>query len=228
MRQPYTAFVMKVILFGATGMIGEGALIECLDDPQVEKVLVVTRRSTGRTHDKLVELIHEDFTDYSGVEDQLTGYDACLFCLGVSSAGMSEEKYRHITHDFAVAAGETLARLNPEMRMCFISGAGTDIEGRQMWARVKAEAEQAMLALPFKSAHMFRPAAIEPLKGVTSRVTSYRIMYALVGWSLPFWRKVSPGFVTTTEILGRALIRVGRDGHELRILENGDINVVGA
>lgn len=218
---------MKIVLFGATGMIGAGALIECLEDPEVEEVLAVVRRPTGRTHKKLVELVHEDFLDYSSVEDELTGYDACLYCLGISAGGMSEDKYRRITYDFTVAAGETLVRLNPQMRMCFISGAGTNEGSRQMWARVKAEAENAMLALPWKSAHMFRPAGIEPRKGVKSGVKSYRIMYALIGWALPLLRKLMPSMVTTTEILGRALIRVGRDGHAEPILEGLDINEVG-
>jgi uncharacterized protein YbjT (DUF2867 family) len=219
---------VKVVLYGATGMIGAGALLECLDDPGVERVLAIVRRPTGRQHAKLVELVHDDFLDYSAVEDQLTGYDACLFCLGVSAGGMKEVDYRRITVDFAVAAGETLSRLNPTMRMCFISGAGTRPESRQMWARVKAEAEQAMLALPWRSAHMFRPAMIQPMRGVKSGVTSYRIMYSALGWSLPLARRVAPRVVTTTEILGRALIRVGRDGHAQAILENGEINRVGA
>ncbi|MEM7157067.1 MAG: NAD(P)H-binding protein [Myxococcota bacterium] len=218
---------MKIVLFGATGMIGAGALIECLEDPEVDEVLAIVRRPTGRTHDKLVELVHDDFLDYSSVEDQLRGYDACLYCLGVSAGGMSEDEYRRITLDFTVAAGEALVRLNPQMRMCFISGAGTTEQSRQMWARVKAEAENAMLALPWKSAHMFRPAGIEPRKGVKSGVTSYRVMYALIGWSLPLLRKVMPSMVTTTEILGQALIRVARDGHAKPILEGLDINEVG-
>ncbi len=218
---------MKVILFGATGMIGAGTLIECLDDPAVDQVLALVRRPTGRIHKKLTELIHDDFLEYSTIEDRLTGYDACLYCLGISAAGMSEQKYRRITVDFAVAAGQTLVRLNPDMRMCFISGAGTNIKSRQMWARVKAEAENAVLALPWKSAHMFRPGIIQPLKGVKSGVMSYRIMYALMGWSLPLWRKVAPGAVTTTEILGRALIRAGRDGHDKSILGSADINALG-
>ncbi len=215
---------MKIILFGATGMIGSGALIECLDNPGVERVLAVLRRPTGRTHDKLDELIVEDFSDYAAVEADLTGYDACLFCLGVSAAGMSEAKYRRITYDFAVAAGEVLVRLNPGMRMCFVSGAGTDLQSRQMWARVKAEAEAALLAMPWASAHMFRPGIIQPVKGVRSGVTSYRIMYAVIGWALPLLRAVAPNAATTTALLGRALISVGREGHPKSILEGADIN----
>lgn len=218
---------MKIVLFGATGMVGAGTLLECFDDPQVEQVVAIVRRPTGRTHEKFVEIIHDDFMDYSAIEDRLRGYDACLFCLGIPSSGLNEQQYREVTRDIAVAAGETLVRLNPQMRMCFVSGAGTNETGRQMWARVKAEAENAMLALPWKSAHMFRPAGIEPRRGVKSGVTSYRVMYAMIGWTLPALRKVAPGLVTTTEILGRALIRVGRDGHAKAILESADINEAG-
>ena len=215
---------MRVILFGATGMIGSGALIECLEDPGVEAVLAIVRRPTGRSHDKLTELIHSDFADYSGVEDELRDYDACLFCLGISAAGMSEADYRRITYDYSVAAGEVLSRLNPAMRLCFISGAGTNMSSRQMWARVKGEAEAAMLGLPWRSAHMFRPGGIAPKKGVVSGVRSYRIFYALFGWALPLIQRVAPNAITDTVKLGRALIRVGREGHPKSYLETPDIN----
>jgi uncharacterized protein YbjT (DUF2867 family) len=219
---------MKVIIFGATGMIGQGALIECLDDESIEKVLAVVRRPTGRVDSKLVELVLHDFLDYSAVEEQLKGFDACLFCLGISALGMSEEDYRRITYDFAVAAGEVLLRLNPGMRMCFVSGAGTNLNGRQMWARVKAEAEQALLAMPWRSAHMFRPAGIMPRKGVVSGVRSYRILYTLLGWTYPVLKALTPNQVTTSDHLGRAMILVARDGHPLEILEGRDINSVGS
>jgi uncharacterized protein YbjT (DUF2867 family) len=218
---------MRVIIFGATGMIGEGALIECLEDDSIETVLVVVRRPTGRAHPKLVELIHHDFLDYSGVAGRLVGYDACLFCLGISSLGVSEEDYRRVTCGFAIAAGEVLLGLNPGMRMCFVSGAGTDPNGRQMWARVKAEAEQALLAMPWKSAHVFRPALVIPRKGVVSRVRAYRIMYGLMAWAHPVLKALMPNQVTTSDHLGQAMIRVGRDGHPLDVLEGKDINAVG-
>lgn len=215
---------MKVILFGATGMIGEGALIECLEDDSVEKVLAVVRRPTGHNHPKLTELIHRDFLDYSPVEEQLAGYDACLYCLGISSFGVSEQDYRRVTYDFTVAAGEVLLRHNPRMRVCFVSGAGTDASSRQMWARVKAEAEQALLAMPWRSAHMFRPAGILPQKGVVSGVRSYRILYAVLGWVYPVLKALMPNQITTSVQLGRAMIRVARDGHSLAVLEGADIN----
>lgn len=217
---------MKVILFGATGMIGAGALIESLEDETVTEVLAVGRRPTGREHPKLRELVHDDFLDWSAVEPQLAGYDACLFCLGISSGGMSEAKYRRITYDISVATAEALLRQNPDMRLCFISGAGTDPSSSTMWARVKGEAEQAMLALPWRSAHMFRPAVIMPRKGVRSGVTSYRVMYALLGWTYPFFRVLTPNMVTTTVLLGRALLRVAREGHDGAILEGAAINAL--
>lgn len=217
---------VKIILFGATGMIGEGALIECLEDDTVEAVLVVARRTTGRQHPKLTELLVKDFLDWSAVQGQLAGYDACLYCLGISAMGMSDEDYRRITFDFAVAAGKALLEQNPSMRMCFISGAGTDLESRQMWARVKAETEQALLAMPWRSAHMFRPAGIFPRKGVVAGVRLYRVIYAMLGWAYPLLRLVMPSQLTTTDQLGRALLTVARDGHPASILEGKDINAV--
>jgi len=219
---------MKVILFGATGMIGEGALIECLEDDAVDAVLAVVRRPSGREHPKLTELIHQDFLDYSGAEAQLTGYDACLYCLGISAGGMSESDYRRITYDFTVAAADTLLRLNPSMRMCFISGAGTDVSSRQMWARVKGEAEQYLLAQPWGAVHMFRPAGILPQKGVVSGVRSYRVMYKLLGWAFPLFKALAPNQLCTSVELGRALIHVALAGHPEPILEGADINAAGA
>lgn len=224
---------MKVLLFGATGMIGEGALIECLEDEGVSEVLALVRRPTRHAgHPELTELIHKDYLDYSAIEEQLSGYDACLFCLGISSAGMSEEDYRRITYDFSLAAGRTLTRLNPEMSLCFISGAGTDLGSRSMWARVKAEAERDMAALPWKASWMLRPAGIVPEKGVVSGVASYRFFYRFFyrwfGWTLPLFKLLAPDQLTTSVILGRALVRAARDGYDKPILEGRDINLLGA
>ena len=173
---------MRVILFGATGMVGQAALRECLFDAGVERVLTVGRSVTGQKHEKLRELVHPDLTDYSRVSGELTGYDACFFCLGISSAGMSEADYRRVTVDIAVAAGRALVAANPGMTFVFVSGAGTDSTGksRTMWARVKGEAENAILALPFKGAYAFRPGFIRPLHGITSRTRSYRVLYAIM------------------------------------------------
>lgn len=217
---------MRVVLTGATGMIGKGALIECLEDERITQVLSISRKPSGLSDPKLTELLHSDFGDLSAVQDQLGGYEACLYCLGISSAGFSEADYRRITYDFTVEVARALLAENPEMRMCFISGSGTDAGSRTMWARVKGEAEHALLAMPFKSAHMFRPAGIEPKKGVVSGVASYRFFYRYFGWSLSVFRLLTPNMLTDTVQLGKALIQVGLEGHPKQILEGKDINAV--
>jgi uncharacterized protein YbjT (DUF2867 family) len=219
---------MKVILFGATGMVGQGALREALADPEVERVLAVGRSPTGQQHEKLAELVHKGLLDYTAVEAALTGYDACLFCLGVTSSGMTEEAYTRITHDIAVAAGPTLARLNPGMTFVFVSGAGADSTGksRTMWARVKGKAENALLKLPFKAVYVFRPAGIQPLDGITSRTRSYRIALAQTGWLFPVLRLLMPNQITTTRILGRAMLKAAKTGAPKTVLESGDINAL--
>ncbi|MGE5277334.1 MAG: epimerase [Acidobacteriota bacterium] len=216
---------MKVVLFGATGMIGQGVLRECLLDAEVEQVLAIGRRPTGARHPKLREIVHEDFFDFSGIEGELSGFDACLFCLGVSSAGMSEQTYRRATYDITMAAAGTLAKLNPGLTFLYISGAGTDgtERGRVMWARVKGATENALLRLPFKAAYMFRPAYIQPLHGIRSSTGWTRALYAVMGPLYPVWKKLFPGHVTTTEELARAMIRVAGHGAEKRILESRDI-----
>src|SRR5258706_2261740 len=173
---------MKVILFGATGMIGQGVLRECLVDPGVERVLTIGRSATGRKDDKLAELVVPDLMDLSGVAEKLAGHDACLFCLGVSSSGMTEEAYRRVTLELPLAAARLLSGLNPGMTFIYISGAGTDSteKGRSMWARVKGEAENALLKLPFKGVYMFRPGVIQPLHGTRSRTRMYRILYTVM------------------------------------------------
>ena len=159
---------MKVILFGATGMVGQGVLRECLRDASVESVLAVGRSPTGQRHAKLRELMHDNFMDFSAIESQLAGYDACFFCLGVTSVGMSEERYRHLTYDITMAAAKTLSKLNPGMVFIYVTGRGTDSteHGSLMWARIKGKTENDLLKLPFKAAHMFRPAGIQPLHGI--------------------------------------------------------------
>ncbi|MDY7227223.1 NAD-dependent epimerase/dehydratase family protein [Hyalangium rubrum] len=217
---------MKVILFGATGMVGQGALRECLLDPDVEQVLTVGRSATGQQHAKLRELVHKDLSNFSGVEEALTGYDTCFFCLGVSSAGMSEEDYRRVTYGMALAAAETLVRLNPGMTFIFISGMGADSTGRSrtMWARVKGETENALLQLPFKAAYMFRPAYIQPLHGINSRTKLYRVLFVAAAPLYPVWKRLFPKHVTTTEQLGRAMLQAAKQGAPKRVLENEDIN----
>lgn len=216
---------MKVILFGATGMVGQGVLRECLLDPGVERVLFIGRRPSGQSHAKLRELQHADFTDFSKVERDLAGYDACFFCLGVSAAGMKEADYRHVTYDFTLAAARTLAKLNPGMTFVYVSGTGTDSseKGRTMWARVKGETENALLRLPFKAAYMFRPAGIQPLHGITSGTGWYRVLYAITTPLFPVFRALFPKWITTTEQLGRAMIEVARSGFPKKVLESADI-----
>lgn len=216
---------MKVILFGATGMVGQGVLREALRADDVECVLAVVRTATGLSHPKLQELVHRDFTSFSGVESKLGGFDACLYCLGVSAAGMSEKDYRRVTYGFALGAAETLARVNPGMTFIYVSGAGTDSseKGRSMWARVKGETENALMRLPFRSAYMFRPAFIRPAHGERSKTPSYRTIYAATGWLFPVLRRVFPRYVTTTEEVARAMLRVARAGAPQRVLENADI-----
>jgi uncharacterized protein YbjT (DUF2867 family) len=214
---------MKVILFGATGMVGQGVLRESLLDPQVQSVLAVGRSSTGQQHPKLRELLRKDLYSYAGVEAELTGYDACFFCLGVTSAGMSEADYRRVTVDIAAAAGRTLAPRNPGMTFVFVSGAGTDLSSSTMWARVKGEAENAVLALPFKAAYAFRPAFIRPMHGITSRTFAYRLFYTVLAPIFPLFKALFPKHYLTTEQIGRAMLNAVRKGALKRILESQDI-----
>jgi len=210
---------MNVIIFGGTGMVGQGVLRECLLDPDVQRVLSIGRSSTGQRHGKLRELIRADLLDYSAIENELRGYDACFFCLGVSSVGMPEEQYRHVTYDITMAAARTLARLNPDMTFIYVTGAGTDSteHGRTRWARVKGETENALLRLPFRAAYMFRPAAIQPLHGITSK-TKWVQFIITVARPLLTWLQRFPKYITTTEQVGRAMIKVARQGHPKRVL----------
>jgi uncharacterized protein YbjT (DUF2867 family) len=219
---------MKVIVFGATGMIGQGVLRECLEAGDVESVLAVTRGPIGQQHAKLRELTHHDFTDFSAVESQLAGYDACFFCLGVSAVGMSEADYRRVTHDFTLAAARTLLRVAPGLTFIYVSGRSTDANGKAMWARVKGETENDLLALPFKRVYMFRPGYIQPLHGITSRTRLYRMIYAVGRPLYPLLKAVGPGAVTTTELLGRAMVVAARQGSPRSIVETADINRLGS
>lgn len=217
---------MNVILFGASGMVGQGVLRECLLDPEVEKVLSIGRSLTGQQHAKLREIVNQDIGNLAPIEDQLHGYDACFFTLGVSSVGMKEADYRRITYDLTLGAAQTLARLNPGMTFIYVSGQNTDSNGRSMWARVKGETENALLRLPFKAAYMFRPGFIQPLHGVKSKTALYRIPYAILGPFNSLFLKVFPKYATTTEILGRAMIKAARQGASKRVLESQDINAL--
>lgn len=219
---------MKVILFGATGMVGQGVLRECLASPDVGQVLAIGRTSTGIQHPKLTEIVHTDFLDFGPIENRMAGYDACFFCLGISSLGMKEEDYRRITYDFTMAAAKTLLRLNPQMTFIYVSGMGTEgtEKGSVMWARVKGQTENELLRMPFKAAFMFRPAVIVPGKGIRSKTPLYQFFYTLLGPVFPLLRSIAPKYVTSTEQVGRAMIKLARDGGEKRVLENADINRV--
>ena len=217
---------MDVILFGATGMVGQGVLRECLLDPEIERVLSIGRAATGQQHPKLREIVRSNLFDFADIEPDLAGYDACLFCLGVSAAGKSEEEYRRITYDITLAAATTLVRLNPRMTFIYVSGSGTDSteRGRTMWARVKGSTENAILRLPFKAAYMFRPAGIQPMHGETSKTRLYRFFYVVAGPLFPLLKRLFPRYLTTTEQIGRAMIAAARHGAPQRILETQDIN----
>jgi len=219
---------MRVLLFGATGMVGQGVLRECLLAPDVESVLAVGRSPLRERHQKLRELLVPDLFDLAPHASELTGYTACFFCLGVSSAGMSEAGYRHLTLDLTLSVAGLVARQNPGLTFVYVSGAGTDPAGRSrsMWARVKGETENALLRLPFESAYLFRPGYIQPVHGVTSRTPWYRLAYAVLGPLFPLWRRLFPRLVTTTELVGRAMLAAARQGAPRPVLETADINAL--
>jgi uncharacterized protein YbjT (DUF2867 family) len=216
---------MKVIIFGATGMVGQGVLRECLRDEGVESVLAVGRRSTGRTHPKLRELVVMDMFDFSGADADLRGYDACFFCLGVSSAGMSEADYTRLTFDLTLGWARELARVNPEMTFVYVSGAGTG--GKAMWAQVKKRTEDALFTF-FPNAYMFRLALLRPMHSEVSKTRWTRLAYTVFRPLLPLLRVIAPGSVISTEELGRAMIRAAREGAPKRVLENRDLIALGA
>ncbi|MGW7106108.1 epimerase [Streptomyces xanthophaeus] len=222
---------MNVILFGATGMIGRGVLRECLRDDSVESVLAVGRTPLGVSHPKLRERVQEDPSDLSAPDLDLSAYDACFFCLGVSSVGMKEEAYRRVTYDLTLAVARPLAAADPDLTFVYVSGEGTDStgQGRSMWARVKGETENDLLELPFQ-AYMFRPGIVQPVRGIPSKTRLYRILYAVTAPLISLLRRVAPNLVTTTEDIGRAMIAVATPGTGIpgRILRPADINRLGA
>ena len=219
---------MNILIFGATGMIGQGVLRECLHDPDVRLVKAVGRSASGVQHAKLRDIVHRDLHDFASIEQELGGCDACFFCLGVTSAGMSEADYERVTCGIATAAAETLARLNPQMTFVFVSGAGADSSerGRVMWARVKGKTENAILRLPFKAAYVFRPAFVQPMHGIRSRTRSYNALYALFRPLMPLLRLLLGGYVLTTEQMGKAMLIAARHGAPKRVLESSDINAL--
>lgn len=218
---------LKVIITGATGMIGEGVLYECLSHPEVEKVLVITRKSCGYSHPKLTEIVHNDFSDTSTLSDRLSNYNACYFTLGVTAMGKSEAEYKLLTYDLTLNFAKTLASLNPEMNFCYISGAGTDSteKGRTMWARVKGKTENDLMKLPFRQVYNFRPGAIEPFLPLKPTQTYYKT-YKYLGWLFSILKVVAPIMVITLKDLSTAMINASLIGYSKSTLEMKDIKIL--
>jgi uncharacterized protein YbjT (DUF2867 family) len=212
---------IKAIITGATGMVGEGVLQESLLHPDVEKILVINRKPCGVTHPKLTEILHTDFQDLSPVSDKLKGYNACFFCLGVSSVGMKENVYYSLTYTLTMHMAEILSRQNSDMTFCYVSGAGTDSseKGRLSWARVKGKTENDLMKLPFKKVYAFRPGFMLPEKGAKnahSYYTIFRILY-------PGLKALFPGFVSTLKVVATGMINSVLKGYEKSVLEVKDI-----
>ncbi len=212
---------IKIIIFGASGMVGEGVLLTALGHDEVESILVIGRKPCGIVHSKLKEIIHKDFFDFSSIENELKGFDACFFCLGVSSVGMSEPDYTRITYDLTMEAAKILSRLNPNMTFCYVSGMGTDSseKGRIMWARVKGKTENDLAKLPFKSVYAFRPGLIKPVNGQKN----IKLILKLVTAPFPLWKYLFPKSVSTLTDIGISMINVTLKGYSKKILENVNI-----
>lgn len=216
---------MKIIITGSTGMIGKGVLLECLDDRNVSKVLLINRNSVGLSHPKLKEIIHKDFSNYSDILPDLAGYDACFCCMGISSAGLKEAAYKRITYDFTLSLAQTLYQLNPGMTIIYVSGVGTDSteKGRIMWARVKGKTENDLIGMGFHQAFMFRPGAIIPRRGIVSRTPLYRFLYRYLMWLLLIIKRLNPESVVDTSQIGQAMINAVRNGYDKHIITPKDI-----
>jgi uncharacterized protein YbjT (DUF2867 family) len=214
---------IKAVLTGATGMVGEGVLQQCLQHPDVEEVVALGRRPSGISHPKLREVICPDLFKLASVENELTGCNACFFCLGVSSVGMKEEKYNRLTYELTLSVAQVLVRLNPEMTFCYVSGKGTDSseKGKSMWARVKGKTENSLRQLPFRAAYMFRPGYIQPGRGLKN---THAILVPL-SWLYPLWRRLLPAYVCTLSELARAMIGAALHGYDKEVLEVPDIIV---
>jgi uncharacterized protein YbjT (DUF2867 family) len=216
---------MDVLILGATGMVGQGVLRECLLHDGVRRVVALGRTATGQVHPKLRDVVHADLLHLEPVESELSGIHACFYCLGASAAGISEVEYTRINYAMTLSVAETLARLGPDLTFVYVSGAGTDSteRGRVMWARVKGRTENALLRMPFRSAYVLRPGLIVPMHGVRSKTTLYRAFYTILGPLLPLLRKLFPTAVLTTEQMGRAMLRLARSGYSKHVLETADI-----
>ncbi|TFW33443.1 epimerase [Massilia horti] len=219
---------MKVVIFGATGMVGQGVLRECLAAPDVELVKTIGRNPTGQRHPKLRELVHAEMWDYEGMDEELDGFDACFYCIGVSPGKLGEQQYTHIVRDMAVNAGAALSRVNPRMVFVYVSilGADSTEKSRLMWERVRGKTENALLALPFRAVYVLRPGMIQPLDGIKSKTPAYRIFYSLFKPVLPLLHRALPNLVVTTRQMGQAMLNVVRRGAQKRVLEAADINAL--
>ena len=218
---------MNVVIFGATGMVGKGVLLECLEDARVEDVLLISRHPSVVSDPKIREIVHADFTEFGSLMATFADFDACFYCLGVTAVGLSEGQYHHLTYDLTLAAATALAAASAgRLTFCYVSGEGTDSteHGRTMWARVKGTTENALLRLPFKAAFMFRPGYIQPLRGIRSKTRWYQALYDLMGPFYPILRRLFPRYVTTTVNIGRAMIHVAATGCSKQVLSSGDIN----
>jgi hypothetical protein len=212
---------IRAIITGVTGMVGEGVLHECLQHPDVESILIINRRTYGLQHPKLKEIIHQDFMDLAPIREKLYGYNACYFCLGVSSIGLNEAEYSRLTYDLTMHVANTLVSKNPGMTFCYVSGSGTDStgKGKSMWARVKGRTENDLMKLPFKKVYAFRPGFMQPTKGLKNTLK----VYNYTGWLFPVLRKTFPSFVSTLAEVGQAMIRVTLKQPEQNIMEVRDI-----
>ncbi len=219
---------MKVIVTGTTGMVGRGVLLECLDHAEITEVLSISRRPIEIDHPKLKELIHQDFSEFASVAEQIKGYDACYACMGISSAGMKEEQYTRLTYDFTLSLAKELHGLNPEITFTYVSGAGTDSseKGRSMWARVKGKTENDLLNLGFKQAFMFRPGGIIPLRGIQPSSKLYRVLINNLKWLLKLIKKIAPSAVVDTTQIGLAMINVTKKGYDKKVLKPRDIQIL--
>jgi len=216
----------KVIITGSTGMVGKGVLLECLDSSDIEEVLIINRNSLGMKHPKLKEVIHENFFNFSALKNILVNYDACFFCMGVSSIGLNEDEFHHLTYDTAVPFAKLVSELNPNMVFCYVSGTGTDSseKGNTMWARVKGKTENHISALPFKKSYSFRPGYIHPMKGIKSKTAAYNAIYVITKGLFPILKWIFKDKITTTVQVGKAMINTLKVDFHKTHLENSDIN----